>query len=166
VTAATTTRAGTDLLPRATFTRVRDTIARDHPDAAHLADRILDQALAFLNAAATFPGLGLRPSPLVDLGWHALILDTRLYAALCLELGAFVHHIPDDPTAATGHDRAADLADTTRVIGALGYTVDPAVWSAAARCTSCHEEGGCSSGGRDGNENSDTRKPPPSPQRP
>ncbi|MFI6687307.1 hypothetical protein [Streptomyces sp. NPDC050485] len=94
-----------------------------------LAERIVDEALKFVAAAAgnKTPGLALRPSRIVDEGWHALIQDTRTYKRLTDELGAFVHHVPETP-ATKRHDEATVLR-TLSAIGRAGYIPDLHLWS-------------------------------------
>ena len=50
----------------------------------------------FLTLKAENPGVRLTPTPLMDLFWHAHILDTMSYAEDCEEiLGRFMHHVPN-----------------------------------------------------------------------
>ncbi|WP_245614440.1 hypothetical protein [Actinokineospora inagensis] len=156
-------RRGRDLIDPDLFDRVAKRVAADHPEVAGFADRIVDQALAFVAAAAGQPREGLVPSPLVDLAWHQLVLRTKDYADLYDRVGRFVHHVPDDDRAATqdGSTSSGAVARTIEAISAAGFAVDPPLWLRQGTCTSCHEEGGCRSGGEDGNENSDTRRKPP-----
>ncbi|WP_349307929.1 MULTISPECIES: hypothetical protein [unclassified Streptomyces] len=104
-----------------------------------MADRIVGEAIKFVVAAAQFPAVPLAPSRVVDEGWHALILHTRLYANLCSRFGVFVHHTPGyDPTFYDPEilDRAGAM------IGEAGYAVDAELWgsptdrlvSVAAEC--------------------------------
>lgn len=160
---AVLSRRGRDLVDAPQFERLAARVATDHPDVAELAPRIVDQALAFVATAARLSEGGLRPSTLVDYGWHELIDDPVAYGALCARLGRYVHHVPDDgPADATSVSApSGEVARTLEAIEQAGYVVDPEMWPRMAKCTTCHEEGGCSSGGKDGNENSDTRKPPP-----
>ncbi|KNE64979.1 hypothetical protein AMAG_10646 [Allomyces macrogynus ATCC 38327] len=54
----------------------------------------------------------LSPSPAIDFIWHAHILDTKVYVAMCASLPFFIHHDPAgalDP-ASRAHRRAATLA--------------------------------------------------------
>ncbi len=53
----------------------------------------------------TFPDARLRPSRVVDEGWHALILHTRVYSELCEGVGRFVHHMPE-PSDGSRHNPA------------------------------------------------------------
>ncbi|MEW2526809.1 hypothetical protein [Streptomyces sp. NPDC047071] len=61
------------------------------------AEQIVEEALKFVATCATRPEERLRPSRVVDEGWHALILHTATYAELCRSLGRFVHHTPERP---------------------------------------------------------------------
>ncbi|AEW93899.1 MULTISPECIES: glycine-rich domain-containing protein [Streptomycetaceae] len=116
-----------ELLPATDRAGVIATVLRANPGMDHgTAERIVDEAIKFVVAATTSPGRGLRPSRIVDEGWHALILHTRVYAALCGRLGGFVHHVPEPPNAAR-HDPGA-LARTQDAIRAAGYQPDPALW--------------------------------------
>ena len=50
----------------------------------------------FLTLKAENPEITLTPTPLMDLFWHAHILDTMSYAKDCEEiLGRFMHHVPN-----------------------------------------------------------------------
>jgi hypothetical protein len=50
----------------------------------------------FLTLKAENPDVRLTPTPLMDLFWHAHILDTMSYAEDCEEiLGRFMHHVPN-----------------------------------------------------------------------
>ena len=155
----TAPRHGRDLVDPALFARLAARVAHDHPEHAELAERIADQALAFLGACADRNSRGLVPSPLVDHGWHTFILFTRDYAAFCARVcGRFIHHIPVDPAA---DDRPTGRQVAT--IGAIrtaGFEVDLDLWRAdgKAKCHPCHEQG-CSSTGKDGNENRDSQNP-------
>jgi hypothetical protein len=128
------------LLARGQFDGVCTTVLGNNPGMTrHSAERIVVQALAFVVSAARFPSMPLAPSRVVDEGWHALILHTRTYRALCQRLGRFVHHSPGyDPT----HYDPEIIDRTLAVIEATGFTVDKELWGAptvglipvAARC--------------------------------
>ena len=50
----------------------------------------------FLTLNIENPGTRLAPTPLMDIFWHAHILDTMSYAADCDSMfGRFLHHIPN-----------------------------------------------------------------------
>lgn len=105
-----------------------------------MAGRIVEEGIKFVVTCAQFPGVALAPSRVVDEGWHALLLHSKLYADLCARFGSFVHHYPGyDPT---NYD--PPILDRTRaVIGELGFTADDELWgppdektfvSIAAKC--------------------------------
>lgn len=143
----TTARAARSLLTAAQFTDVAATVGRNNPGmTTELTERITEEAVKFVAAAAAAPGQGLRPSRTVDEGWHALILHTQVYARLCAVLGGFIHHVPEPPNPAR-HDPSA-LVRTQEAIRNAGFTPDPMLWLApgdpsilvAASCE--HSEGG------------------------
>ncbi|MEE4598201.1 hypothetical protein V2J94_41270 [Streptomyces sp. DSM 41524] len=93
-----------------------------------MAERIVDEAVKFTAACAKFPDARLRPSRVVDEGWHALILHTRVYSELCDGLGRFVHHMPEPPD--PSRHNAGELTRTQEMIARAGFTVDDALWLA------------------------------------
>lgn len=115
-----------------------------------VAERIVDQAIAFVATCARFPGRQLRPSRVVDEGWHALILHTCVYVRLCDGLGTYVHHQPEAPDA--NRHRPVALVRTKASLRDAGFTVDEALWTApedggirvAAECEHSGGSGGCS----------------------
>ncbi len=116
-----------DLIGEKQFAGVVATVLDNNEGmAADVAERIVAQALAFVAACAAFPGERLRPSRVVDEGWHALILHTGVYAALCRSLHRFVHHVPERPDV-TRHAPGA-LAHTMDRIRDAGYEVDVRLW--------------------------------------
>lgn len=147
---ATTTRhqprRGRGLLAADLFDRLAYRIVTDDGLDHHLAERVLDQALAFLAACARNTAAPLAPSDLVDIGWHTFLLHTHDYAAFCQELaGRFLHHVPVDPNdkTATGRPARATLLRTVTAINDVGFVVDPELWvhADASDCTGCHN--GC-----------------------
>lgn len=113
------------LTPRE-FEGVRTTVLGNNPGMAEdLADRITEEGIKFVLAAARFPAVPMAPSRVVDEGWHALILHTRIYAALCERYGPFVHHSPGyDPTF---YD--LDILNRTKAtIRDAGFDVDSDLW--------------------------------------
>ncbi|WP_406089519.1 glycine-rich domain-containing protein [Kitasatospora purpeofusca] len=123
---------GRTLVDDRLFERLTHQVARDHRLETRLAERVVDQALAFLGACATNPGAALAPSRLVDHGWHAFLLHTHEYAAFCDRIaGRFLHHRPE-----VGGARANDVGvATTTALRAAGYQVDPELWAASADCS-------------------------------
>jgi hypothetical protein len=92
-----------------------------------VAERIACEGIKFVTVAAEFPDQDIAPSRVVDEGWHALILNTAIYAALCERLGGgFIHHIPGPN--ATHWD--PPILDRTRdLIRQAGFTVDDELWA-------------------------------------
>lgn len=141
-TASTELRDGRSLITDKLFDRMTARIAAEHPELApDMPQRILNQALAFLGAAAvtTRP---LSPSSLVDIGWHTFILYTSDYRAFCARVaGRFIDHVPDDDTDTPSPATPGTVADVMIAITDAGYRVDDDLWPAMADCTQCHE--GC-----------------------
>ncbi|MFJ7213577.1 glycine-rich domain-containing protein [Amycolatopsis sp. NPDC098790] len=136
-------RTGRALVSDALFRRLTDRIVQAEGFDRDLADRIMDQALAFLVACVANVGDPLAPSELVDIGWHTFLLDTGEYAAFCDRVaGRFIHHVPnDDEAAAEAPDEI--LARSVTAMRTLGFHLDDALWpsSALGSCTGCHN--GC-----------------------
>lgn len=130
------------------FDRVAQLVARDNEGVSiELAERITDEAIKYVVTAAAYTGdKGLRPSKIVDLGWHALILHTEMYAALCAQAGRVVHHRPESQE--TLRWSATTMAETVAAIQAAGYSTDDELWgnpSPMAWGDCMHSE--CTSGG-------------------
>lgn len=100
---------------------------------AATAEQIVEEALKFVSTCARLRPLGLRPSRVVDEGWHALILHTYLYARLCDSLGRFVHHVPEPPDPA--RHSPSELQRTKNAISSAGYPVNRALWCVPADTT-------------------------------
>lgn len=142
-------RTGRTLIKPILFDKLTTRITLDHPELdQQTAERIVEQALAYLATAATATQ-PIGPAPLVDIGWHTFLLHTRDYAAFCDRIaGRFIHHEPD-----TGNGPGVPLANAVTAIRANGYTIDPELWGisqtadctatcavpvTAADCTQCH----------------------------
>ncbi len=66
------------------------------------AQRIINEAIGFLYLAGLCARESHGPSREVDLGWHVMLSDTRVYAAVChVVVGRFIHH---DASDLLGHD--------------------------------------------------------------
>ena len=124
------------------FAQLADRITGQEREPAHrhAGARVLDQALAFLAAAAvTTAPIG--PSDLVDIGWHTFLLHTRDYAEFCDRIaGRFIHHEPEDgsewpTTPTTGAD---PLTRAVEAITSAGYQIDRPLWHGKVDCTQCH----------------------------
>jgi len=104
------------------------------------AERIVEQALAFLVACAHYPDGHLSPSQTVDAGWHAFILHTRHYAEFCQRVaGRFIHHRPNDPGDPAGEQQAIGV--TIAAMRDIGLPVYPDLWVPRAECSQCYQ--GC-----------------------
>ncbi|WP_216587787.1 glycine-rich domain-containing protein [Streptomyces brasiliscabiei] len=111
------------------WNRLVDGIVKDESMERPLAERIMDQTLAFLTLCARSESkTGYSPSPLVDIGWHKFILYTREYAVFCDKLtGKFIHHEPSD---VPGVDYGTgNIARTVVALKAHGISVDEPLWA-------------------------------------
>lgn len=141
------------LITGADFAAVAATVSSNNPDMSSAdADRITEEGLKFVAAAALFPG-GMRPSRVVDEGWYALILHTLVYAKLAARLGRFVHHLPElpDPTRYT----PGALDHTLDRIRAAGYEPDMELWTGPlegiAVAANCQHDNQCADGNCEAN---------------
>ncbi len=133
-----------ELISPRMLSRLTRRVMADHGMEQPAAERIMDQALAFLYTCALNPGVGLAPSDEVDKGWHAFILHTADYAEFCQRVaGRFIHHLPAEPGADS--DGGAAIHATLFAMRAAGLPVDEGLWPAAADCNSnCHQcHAGC-----------------------
>lgn len=139
---------GRALLSKELFERLVTRIVKDEHVDQEYAERIMDQALAFLKVCADNPGLSLRPSKAVDIGWHTFILHTREYADFCDSIaGGFLHHVPDefDPSG----NPSDTLAPTLNAMRLAGLALDKDLWAhGTGDCSQCH--GGCTDCGQGG----------------
>ncbi|MGA5820544.1 glycine-rich domain-containing protein [Kitasatospora sp. NPDC094028] len=112
-------------------------LMRDYPYDHVMAARVLGQGYAYLLTAMAHRGeqLSLGPSSLVDIGVHAIILDTVAYAELCRTHndGQFLHHVP-----AVAFKEDGTVLRTAQLIAADGWDVDLPLWADAANCSPCH----------------------------
>ncbi|MET7853161.1 hypothetical protein ABZT48_34170 [Streptomyces avermitilis] len=90
------------------------------------AERIADQAVAFLVTAATAT-VPMVPSDDVDQGLHALILHTKEYAGLCERYaGRFLHH---NPMPGGGGRDLEKVVASARTMKAAGFVVLDDLWT-------------------------------------
>ncbi|MBT2489109.1 hypothetical protein J7E96_11360 [Streptomyces sp. ISL-96] len=127
-TEAPVTRDARDLINPEDLAAVAASIQWSNPGMApDVAEAITLEALKFEAACAAHPTAGLAPSRVVDEGWHALILNTRVKASLAARLGYFVHHVPEAPDL---DNRSTDsLIRTQEAIRSAGYTPRPEMWT-------------------------------------
>jgi hypothetical protein len=136
--------ASKHLIDEALWNRMTKRIAKDEKVDVNVAERILDQALAFLQLCAASDGTeSYSPSPLVDIGWHTFILYTKPYADFCQRVaGHFIHHSPSDED---GVDYGTgNIARTVEALRRHGIIVDEPLWANTGHdCSSYCSEGNC-----------------------
>lgn len=137
---------GRSLVSETLFNRLVGQIVEDDPTNRDQAERIMDQALAFLRACAECPDRPLRPSRAVDIGWHTFILNTHAYAEFCQRIaGRFIHHEPDEFT--PPEHPTVTLAPTVNTMRLLGLAVHDDLWmQGSGDCSQCHS--GCTNCGQ------------------
>ncbi|MEW2265526.1 hypothetical protein ACGF5T_32530 [Streptomyces sp. NPDC047853] len=132
-----TTRPAREVVPAALWNKQVGLLMRDYPYDSVMAARVLDQGYAYLLTAMRHrgEGLGLAPSTLVDVGVHAVILDTVSYFELCERFngGHYLHHVPE-----VGFKDDGSVLRTADLIAADGWQVDLPLWADAAKCSPCH----------------------------
>jgi hypothetical protein len=142
------------LLDEVLWERLVQRIMKDKSMERLLAERIMDQTLAFLTLCALEPRSRYSPSPLVDIGWHTFILYTGQYAEFCKRIGGFIDHNPSD---VPGVDY--DKGNVARTVGALkrrNITIDESLWLTTSHdCSSYCSGDSCSGGGGDGDSGCD-----------
>lgn len=143
-----------DLLTEDEVDRVARLVVRDNEgvESHDMAVEIIDEALKFMAAAAKnrTKGRKLRPSRVVDMGWHALILHTEINARVCGKLGRFIHHRPEGPE--TLRRDATALDETMAAMRDAGYEPREFYWGTRADTeirggdcmhSECTGDGGC-----------------------
>jgi hypothetical protein len=129
-----------ELVTPGLFSKLACQVAADEGHDQDTAERIVEQALAFLMACARYPDGHLSPSETVDAGWHAFILHTADYAEFCDRIaGRFIHHRPNDPGEGTLGQQAIGV--TIAALRHAGLPVDPDLWVPRAACSQCYQ--GC-----------------------
>ncbi|MEO3749158.1 hypothetical protein [Streptomyces sp. B6B3] len=128
-------QCGREMISESVFAKLVNRITKDHPTFSHvLAERITDQAIAFLAASARTQQ-PISPSGIVDIGWHTFLLHTRDYSDFCYRVaGRFIHHEPTTPADRTAMSRADVAAARERTLGAIersGFVADEELWPVA-----------------------------------
>ncbi|WP_449061229.1 glycine-rich domain-containing protein [Planomonospora algeriensis] len=120
--------------------RLAARVAAEQDVPGPLAERVVEQTLAFLTACALNPDTPLSPSKAVDPGWHIFLEYSQEYADFCERIaGRFLHHVPDDaPGARPVSDPAAAIGATVAAMRAAGLPVDTELWVPAAQCSQCY----------------------------
>jgi hypothetical protein len=130
-----------ELISPALFTKLTCRVAADDGHDVGTAERIVEQALAFLVVCVRYPDGHLSPSETVDAGWHAFILHTADYAEFCDRIASrFIHHRPNDPSEANPEQQAIGI--TISAMRDAGLPVEPDLWVPRAACSQCYQ--GCS----------------------
>ncbi|AWZ05633.1 hypothetical protein DRB96_14415 [Streptomyces sp. ICC1] len=127
LTAAPGERDARSLLDADELMTVTATLTRSQPDIRWVnAEQVIVETLKFVAAAAQSDER-LVPSPIVDEGFHALLVNTEIHHALSARLGVFVHHYP-------AVDGVASIAPgwlqrTVDAIRRAGFTEDKEMWT-------------------------------------
>ncbi|MGW1278000.1 hypothetical protein ACWD4V_13750 [Streptomyces tsukubensis] len=129
------------------FSRLSARVGALHDLDLGLANRITDQALAYLATCAQKPpgAATLYMSPMVDLGWHAFLEYTKAYDDFFADHGwPKVHHNPCDMPGVDYGSLADLLPRTAEAITAAGFAVDGELWTASrVDCgDTCGDDGG------------------------
>src|SRR5690349_7616066 len=119
-------RTGRSLISDELFGSLVDFVIVHDGETRERAERIADQAVAFVATVATATGR-MVPSDDVDKGLHAFILHTRKYAEFCDRIaGRFLHHNP----ASGGPGRSEDaVAATAKALKASRFEVHDDLWT-------------------------------------
>lgn len=99
--------------------------------------------IRFLTLKMLYPGKSLAPSELIDVVWHAHILNTSAYHEDCNELfGFYLHHIPHLENEKS--DTNETLFDETKKLFPIVFSREMIV-SKSARCEGqpCHAPTPC-----------------------
>jgi hypothetical protein len=152
--------AGRALVDPELFERLAARVVTEHDVDLSMAERVMDQALAFLGACATST-VPLSPSATVDVGWHTFILYTREYREFCHGIaGRFIDHVPMDDQSGecqrcqqrskcqdekppSGEARPESLSArlSALAVAEAGFVVDEPLWESGGSCSQCHN--GC-----------------------
>jgi hypothetical protein len=125
-TTANAQRTGRSVAGEELFRSLTHFVVTHNGQSRRRAERIADQAVAFVATAATAT-VPMVPSDDVDLGLHALILHTKDYASLCEEYaGRFLHHSPKPGGGARDPEKVAASAQAMK---AAGFVVFDDLWT-------------------------------------
>jgi hypothetical protein len=130
-------RTGRSLVSDELFGSLAHFVATHNGQTSERAERIADQAVAFLATVATAT-VPMVPSDDVDMGLHAFILHTKAYGEFCDQhAGRFLHHNP----APGGGGRSLEAVTTSaHAMKAAGFMVFDDLWTVngenAAQCDS------------------------------
>ncbi|MET7906572.1 hypothetical protein ABZ710_38080 [Streptomyces anthocyanicus] len=130
-------RTGRSLVSEELFSSLTHFVVTHNGQTSARAERIADQAVAFLATVATAT-VPMVPSDDADMGQHAFILHTKAYGEFCDQhAGRFLHHNP--APGACGRTLEA-VTTTARAMKAAGFMVLDDLWTvdgeSAAQCDS------------------------------
>lgn len=110
-------------------------LLRDNTMVRNMAERILDNAIAYTITAMEHPEVHLGVGKVVDIGVHQLLLDTPVYFAICeaYNAGRYKHHAP------LIHRRGDGIViRTADFLRANGFDADEELWAVdGANCSPC-----------------------------
>lgn len=116
-------------------------LVKDESMERSLAERVMNEALGFLQLCALEPDMAYGPSDTVDPGWHTFLMYTSDYAEFCDRLaGRFIHHNPTD-IPGVDYSGGTTPAQTMRAMRKYG-PVDEMLWVRAADCNDSNSSGG------------------------
>ncbi|MFF8916820.1 glycine-rich domain-containing protein [Streptomyces sp. NPDC015032] len=119
-------RTGREVVGEELFKSLAYFVAVHNGQTPERAERIADQAVAFLVTVATAT-VPMVPSDDVDMGLHALILHTKEYAELCEKhAGRFLHH---NPRPGGGPRGPKLVAASAQAMKAGGFMVFDDLWT-------------------------------------
>lgn len=119
-------RTGREVVGEELFESLAHFVAVHNGQTPERAERIADQAVAFLVTVATAT-VPMVPSDDVDMGLHALILHTKEYAELCEKhAGRFLHH---NPRPGGGPRDPKLVAASAQAMKASGFVVFDDLWT-------------------------------------
>ncbi|MGW7363610.1 hypothetical protein ACWGI8_09310 [Streptomyces sp. NPDC054841] len=139
-TLATESVHGRTLVDPELFGRLTDFCAEEYGLERCVAERVMDQGLAFLDVMGR-TGEGLSPSKQVDPAWHTFMLHSAEYTAWCEQrFDRYIHHAPK-----SRYRDKATMVDVVGKIRAAGYMVDESLWGTKAECNepTCCGDGPC-----------------------
>ncbi|MEU3598410.1 hypothetical protein ABZ714_06690 [Streptomyces sp. NPDC006798] len=113
-------------------------LLRDHVMVRDMAERVLDNAIAYTITAMEHPQVHLGVGKTVDIGVHQLILDTPVYFAICrlYNDGRYRHHAP--LIRRRGDGLVIRTADFLR---SNGFRADEELWAMdGAECSPCDDK--------------------------
>jgi hypothetical protein len=130
--AATTAKDPRELLDAETFGLLAQYVAEHQDVTAVYAERMVEQLLVWLQAAAENPTVRLAMDETVDPAWHAFLLHSQQYAEFCdRTFGYYLHHVP--PAPGVSHTEA-EVDRTLPALYATGYRVDEEFWVGKSPC--------------------------------